>query len=402
MFRFIHRKMKLHPMAGFFICFLVLGIATLESGILSSQKNSIDDQSKFQFKTAKNTLQKPAVNNLESKHDDSIIKTDIETNLERSTHRSINELNPSLANMLANKNFVSLRDELLKLAAVAVSENDKKRLGYILNLLGQVSIQDQDVYSAEVYLLEALDIFTGLNDEMGTAQVNLQLGRTHLKSRQIARVAGTAYDELQVGRWYLAKNMPLLAEQYIRKSIDRNLSINRYGSVASAFESLTKLYIKENDWEQARISAFESAKMFASSGNNSRSKQVLELIKNTNVQDWQNAALNAELAKNIKSYKKGVLQIERANDYRRLYHFYKNQGDNERAWKFRLLANNSLSQVSKRTLFHRQQGVLAILFDSNDDIVMAENYFVKAKNTFENHGLTALSEETANLENRIF
>lgn len=97
-----------------------------------------------------------------------------------------------------------------------------------------------------------------------------------------------------------------------------------------------------------------------------------------------------------------MLQIERAKDYRRLYHFYKNQGDNERAWKFRLLANNSLSQVSKRTLFHRQQGVLAILFNSNDDVDMAEDYFVKAKTTFKSHGLKTLSEETENLGNQIF
>jgi hypothetical protein len=401
MFRFILKKTRLHPVSSLVISFLIFGITIFESSVISFEEDSSAKKSNSQITATEQYNNQPKASSTNLPPDDLSITVEADVNLEKSTHRSIKEINPSLAHMLANKDFGALRDELLKLAAVAVSENDKNRLGYILNLLGQVSIQDQDVYSAEVYLLEALDIFTGLNDEIGTAQINLQLGRTHLKSRQIARVAGTAYDELQVGRWYLSHNIQGQAEQYIRKSIERNLSINRYGSAASAYESLTKLFLKENNWEQARVAAFESAKMFASSGNSARSDRVLKLISNNTIQDWQFDELKIDLAKNYQSYKQGVLQIERSKDYRRLYHFYKNQGDNERAWKFRLLANNSLSQVSKRTLFHRQQGVLAILFNSNDDVDMAEDYFVKAKATFKSHGLKTLSEETENLGNQI-
>ena len=415
----IVRKIRLYPLASICIPLLISAIVIWESGVLlpantthknlagskpiaaqltGHQSSQIDDQN--------NNADTETGSGMSSAGDTELAileeNTQIEAKLELETHQSIKGIDPVLANLLAAENYNALREELLKLAAVAVTQKDKKRLGYILNLLGQVSIQEQDVYSAEVYLLEALDIFQNLQDEIGVAQINLQLGRTHLKSRQIARVAGTAYDELQVGRWYLAHQMPSVAEPYIRKSIDRNLSINRFGSAASAYESLVKLFLNENNFDAAAVAAHESARMFASSGKIDRANTVLGLIP-TNVNNaWQLTQLRTELDENYTRYKKGVLQIERARDYRRLYYFYKNQGDQERAWKFRLLASNSLGEVSKRTLFHRQQGVLAILFNSNDSIDQAERYFVKAQNTFDNNGLTELSDETSALNSQIY
>ena len=97
-----------------------------------------------------------------------------------------------------------------------------------------------------------------------------------------------------------------------------------------------------------------------------------------------------------------ILQVERAKDYQRLYNYYTNLGDHDRAWHFRLLAGNSLSQVSKRTLFHRQQGVLAILFNSNDDVVQAEDYFSQARFTFDTNGLLDLSDETQSFQEQVY
>ncbi len=413
---FMIRKIRLYPLASVGIALLISAIVTWEAGVLFPRNavpnNSAESATIATRATSDNPSQTGNQTN-PSTTDDMLSAQDtelaileentrIEAKLELDTHQSIKGIDPVLANLLAAGKFDELREELLKLASIAVSEKDKKRLGYILNLLGQVSIQEQDVYSAEVYLLEALDIFQNLNNEIGVAQINLQLGRTHLKSRQIARVAGTAYDELQVGRWYLVHQMPSIAEQYIRKSIDRNMSINRFGSAASAYESLVKLFIAENNFSEAEVAAHESARMFASSGKINRANGVLELIPANVNNAWQLAQLRTELDQNHVQYKKGILQIERARDYRRLYYFYKNQGDQERAWKFRLLASNSLGEVSKRTLFHRQQGVLAILFNSNDSINQAERYFVKAQNTFETNGLTELSDEVSVLYNQVY
>jgi tetratricopeptide (TPR) repeat protein len=417
------RKIRLYPLASVGIALLISAIITFESGVLFPENitdnnvvhsesiatrinTQITGDESSQIVDQNNNADTDVVSGMSSARDTELAileeNTRIEAKLELETHQSIKGIDPVLANLLAAEKFNELREELLKLASIAVLEKDKKRLGYILNLLGQVSIQEQDVYSAEVYLLEALDIFQNMNDEIGVAQINLQLGRTHLKSRQIARVAGTAYDELQVGRWYLAHKMPSVAEQYIRKSIDRNMSINRFGSAASAYESLVKLFLGENNFDAATIAALESARMFASSGKIDRANGVLELIPANVNNAWQLAQLRTELDQNHQQYKKGILQIERARDYRRLYYFYRNQGDQERAWKFRLLASNSLGEVSKRTLFHRQQGVLAILFNSNESIDQAESYFVKARNTFDNNGMTELSNETSALNNQVY
>ncbi len=404
MFSFLKRKIPLHPVASIVIAGLVAAVLALEFGVVISPVadpapvpgNAIVSSSQ----PSSAAPDQPVAAASEAARSDPILQ--IEQALVEETQRSIRGIDPRLARLLAEKDFDSLRDELLKIASVAVADNNKVRLGYILNLLGQVSIQEQDLYSAKVYLLEALDIFNGLGDEIGVAQINMQLGRTHLRSRQIARVAGTAYDELQVGRWYLVNKMPDVAEEYIRNSIRRNMTINRYGSAASAHESLVRLYLEEKNYGEAQISAFESARMFAASGRIDRARNVLESIPGDITQQWQLAELEVEIDDRYQEYQDGILQIERARDYRRLYFYYRSQGDQERAWKFRLLASNSLSQVSKRTLFHRQQGVLALLFNSNDAKELAEDYFVKAMSTFDLNGMDTLSEETSTLSKQIY
>jgi hypothetical protein len=196
--------------------------------------------------------------------------------------------------------------------------------------------------------------------------------------------------------------MPTPAEKYIRSSIRRNLVINRYGSAASAYESLVRLYLDEGNFPEASTAAFESARMFAASGRIARARKVIESLPASITKPWQLAELQGEIDLRYQEYQDGILQIERARDYRRLYFYYRGKGDQERAWKFRLLASNSLSQVSKRTLFHRQQGVLALLYNSNEAKELAEEYLVKAKDTFDLNGMINLSDETETLNLQIY
>jgi hypothetical protein len=407
MISLLKRKIRLYPLASVVIACLLAGVLGLESGLLFSpapETALVSDSATVPAPqlapSAKNTPLEGPTDSADGAPADPLLE--VEKILVQETQRSIKGIDPRLAKLLAEKDFDTLRDELLKIASYAVADNDKVRLGYILNLLGQVSIQEQDLYSAEVYLMEALDIFNGLEDEIGVAQINMQLGRTHLRSRQIARVAGTAYDELQVGRWYLAKKIPDMAEKYIRNSIRRNMAINRYGSAASAYESLVRLYLEEGNFYEAQNAAFESARMFAASGRIDRARNVIESVPDHISQQWQLADLQGEIDDRYQEYQDGILQIERARDYRRLYFYYRSQGDQERAWKFRMLASNSLSQVSKRTLFHRQQGVLALLYNSNDAKRLAENYLVRAQDTFDTNGMDTLSEETRDLNRQIY
>ncbi len=400
-------KVKIYPLASTAIASLIGFIVLFETGVIFpiSHENSTAGIQTAQVESPEtddhNNSQRPI--SAEQSPEYIALELDaIEQKQVDNTHKSVVGFDPKLAALLANGEFAQLREELLKLAAVAVSDNDKNRLGYILNLLGQISIQEQDLYSAEVYLAEALDIFRNLEDEIGSAQVYLQLGRTHLKSRQIARVAGTAYDELQVGRWYLNHGLLNIAEEYIVNSIENNLSINRYGSAASAYESLGKLYLQLDDYEQATAAVFKSARMFSASGQKYRAKQVLKLMPQSERDNNELTQLSGEIESNYQNYKDSILQIERAKDYKRLYRYYRNTGDQERAWKFRLLANNSLGEISKRALFHRQQGVLAILYNSNDAMDLAEDYFVQAKQTFDNNGLVELSDETDQLNRQVY
>ena len=205
-----------------------------------------------------------------------------------------------------------------------------------------------------------------------------------------------------MGRWYLANKIPDIAEQYIVQSIDKNLSINRYGSAASAYESLVKLYLREADDNLAQQAAFKSARLFSASGNTARARKVLDLLPENMKHSQQLAELDDDIKSNYSAYKKSILQIERARDYRRLYAYYRNVGDQARAWKFRLLANDSLAEVSKRALFHRQQGVLAILYNSNESMDLAENYFIQAQETFDFNGLDDLSAETRQLNGKVY
>ena len=394
---FIIRKIVLNPLASVVIAGLLGFIISHE--FRENHATSLDTANVIDLTRSTDAATvKPIVD--KGLTDFDLAKAD--KKFEEQTHESVRNFEPSLATLLSNKKFGLLRERLLKLASVAVADDDKNRLGYILNLLGQIAIQEQDLYTAEVYLNEALDIFEDLNDDLGAAQIHMQLGRTHLKARQIARVAGTAYDELQVGRWYLANKIPDIAEQYIVQSIDKNLSINRYGSAASAYESLVKLYLREADDNLAQQAAFKSARLFSASGNTARARKVLDLLPENMKHSQQLAELDDDIKSNYSAYKKSILQIERARDYRRLYAYYRNVGDQARAWKFRLLANDSLAEVSKRALFHRQQGVLAILYNSNESMDLAENYFIQAQETFDFNGLDDLSAETRQLNGKVY
>ena len=293
------------------------------------------------------------------------------------------------------------REILLLEVAEALTHDQKARLGYLLCLLGHLSVREQELHTAQVYLLESMDIFQDLGYTPGIAQVNLQLGHLHARNRQIARIAGTAYDELQLGRWYLANDMPEVAEPFILNSIDRNLSINRYNPAASAHYSLAGLYAVTGREDRARDSILETLRMFASSGRIERARKILAGHSGTLVEMHEVAGLSRELELRHQTYLNQLLQIERARDYRRLYFYYQYQGETRRAWHFRILANESLKQTSKRALFHRQNGILALLYNSNEDAELARSYLNRARLAFDRLEMPALSRTARQLHREI-
>lgn len=330
------------------------------------------------------------------------IDRQLEDELILRTANTVREMGPDFAAMLARGEYDQLRERLLNMAALAVSNGNKGDLGHVMSLLGQLSIEERDLDSAEVYLLEALDVYQALGDEVGAAQVYMQLGRAQLKSREIARTAGTSYDRLLVARWQLSQDQFAAAEQNFRQVIDESLPVNRYGTAASAYRSLTRMYTKNGNTFEAERSAMEAARLYAASGQLHQAETTVEMLRRAGVEDWRIFEIEQEIRRGYEQFQASVHQIERARDYRQLYNHYRSQGDQDRAWKLRLLANKSLKNVSKRAMYHRQPDALALLYVSNDDKSRARRYFERAKKTFDSEGLDALSTQVARLEAQIF
>ena len=317
------------------------------------------------------------------------------------TAQTIEQLSAELAALLREQQYDSVRERLLQIAAQAISDNDKNMLGNVLSLLGQVAIEERDLDTAEVFLLESLDVYEKQADKVGSAQVFMQLGRVHLISRQLARTAGNAYDRLLVARWQLSHGQYALAEQNLTGIIEDNLSINRFGAAASAYSSLARVYAQYGAVYNEQQAAIEAARLFASSGQIRRAKANLAHLEQSGVEQWRLGEVEREIDQSYIEFQNSVEQIERARDYRQLYNHYRSQGDEQRAWKFRLLASKTLRNVSKRAMYHRQPDVLALLYVSNDAKERARNYFDIAKQTFDNKGLEELSTQTKRLKDQI-
>ena len=316
--------------------------------------------------------------------------------------QSIQEIDEELHALFQAGEFGLVREHLLEMAADAVSKKDNAELGQTLMMLGQVSIEEQDLDSAEVFLSEALDVLEESESEVDEAQVLMQMGRLHIKSREIARTAALAFDSMQIGRWQLQKRQFAQSEANLKLAVETNLSINRFGSAASAYQSLAELYKQLGNQYEAEQSALESARLYASSGRMAMARQVLGELVISGVEEWRTTHVKEEIDINYTNYQHDIEQIGRARDYQRLYNHYKNAGDKARAWEFRVLAANSLARVSKRAMFHRQQGVLAILYNSNDSMELAETYLTRAKTTFDQWGMNDLADQTGELNSAIF
>ncbi len=317
------------------------------------------------------------------------------------TAQTVENISADLAQLLQQKEYGLLRDHLLNKAAQAVAGGDKNLLGHVMSLLGQLSIEEQDLDTAEVYLMEALDVYQSLGDSVGAAQVYIQLGRSRLKSRELARTAGNTYDRLLVARWQLSHGDYSAAEQNFRYVVDESLAVSRYGSAASAYYSLVQLYTHDGNTFEAEQAAMEAARLYAASGQLQRARASLVPLRQAGVEEWRLSGIEQEIDRSYAEFEASVHQIERAKDYRQLYNHYNAQGDQNRAWKLRLLASKSLKNVSKRAMYHRQPDALALLYVSNDDMGRAKNYFDIAKQTFDNEGLESLSTQAEKLKGQI-
>lgn len=331
-----------------------------------------------------------------------LINPDIEVRLRANTAESIKEIDPQLEVLMAHKQYGELSNRLLNLAAISVGSKQPDQLAEILSLLGQVSIEQQNLDAAEVYLFEALDVLSDSVNDGVKAEIYMHLGRAHLRSREIARSAGYAYDTLLIGRNQLMRGRYRVAEENIRKAIEYNLSINRYNAAASAYSSLALLNQRSGNKYESEIARLEAARLYASSGQMSSAQKQIALLRTAGIEEWRLFGIEDEIENNIQEYEESIAQIALARDYQRLYNHYLSQNNHARAWHFRLLASKSLENVSKRAMFHRQQGVLALLYNSNEAMTLAKNYFSQASRSFLANDMVDLDERTQALTRQIY
>jgi len=311
-------------------------------------------------------------------------------------------LDRQIQDLIKNSQFKQARVKLLENAALAVRQDNKNRLGSIMLLLGKVATNEMEFDAAEVYLQEALDIAVQSGDTMTEANTYQQLGKLHIRSRELARIAGNAYENLWHVKNQIYRGEYRFAEDNLRKIIDTSIAIQRYGAAAGAYETLAKFYRRFHDDYQAQNASLEAAKLYASSGLITRSREIVSELEREGVDPATFGLMNAEITDLFEQHQSNVEQTGQARDYQMLYRYYNSKGEFERAWKLRILASKSLARTSARSMYSRQADVLAILYSSNFAMKKARSYLNQASNLFAKQGEDDLYASTQDMRSLIY
>lgn len=304
--------------------------------------------------------------------------------------------------LLQDGQYKQAQTALLEMAANAVIRGNQSLLFDVMLLLGDVSSAEQELEMTEVYLMEALDIATRADDQHAVARSYQQLGRLHIKSREIARTASNTYDDLWIVRQQIQQGQYRNVTKNLQQVIDSNLSVRRYGAAASAYETLSEYYRTFNDDYLSIQAAGEAAKLYASSGRLDRSREILATFSHDQIDPTQARVINDEVTQLYRQYQLDVEQIAQTRQYQMLYHHYQNQGQTERAWNLRILASKSKAKTSTRLMYQRQADVIAILYNSNFSMDKARGYLQQASLLFTAQGEDGLYADTQWMKTLIY
>lgn len=289
--------------------------------------------------------------------------------------------------------FQRARALLLSQASNAVVAGDDKSLAATLSELGEVSILEEDIDTAEVYLAEALEVFEQLDDEVAQASVYMQFGRLHLLSRQRARLASSAYDALLIARWKISHGQFYSAEADLYRVAESNLGLKRYGAAASAYETLFRGYMKVGDLYQAQVAGVEAIKLHTSAGRMFAARALQKRMRSDGISESVFEALASELDSLSAEYNDSVKAIGVARDQALLYNQLQARGDVINAWRFRQQANASLAKASQRAQYRSQPDVLAELYRSNTSMDNARDSLLRAQQLYQQYDI-----DTSNLQ----
>ena len=311
-------------------------------------------------------------------------------------------LSESHLDLLAAGDTTTVTQELLELSAQAVREGRDDILGRTIAQLGSLSLLAKDIEAASVYLDEALEIFDLSDDELGTAGVELLRGQLNIEQRWQAREAAYAQEDMQLAGWKIANDRFVEAVPALRTAIETNLELDRFGAAAAAYEQLYKGYLKNNRPSEAIEAATEAARLHASSDRMGRARRLLSDIDNLGADAGLIEQLGAEISTRQQDYESGIRQLGQARNYEQLYHHYLHEGDPVRAWQFRLKSRESLQGVSRVAMHRRQTGIIALLYNSNDNMKNASRSLNTAAKLFTRHSADELKDLSDSLRSEIY
>ncbi len=304
--------------------------------------------------------------------------------------------------LLHQGKYQQARTQLLEVAAAAVSQDDQTRLGATLLLLGEVAINQQELASAEIYLQEALYLAMSSDNVMATARSYQLLGQLNISARELARHAANTWDDLWQARNSIARGYYQGVNENLQSVIRDNLEIRRYGAAADAWEALASLHDQVHDGYQAQQARIEAARLFASTGQMTHVRRLVDGLDRSLFSDIDMAEIEREIQGLFEEHQRDLVKTSQARDYQMLYHHYLRNGQVERAWEFRIKSSETLANTSDRSMFQRQGDIIAVLYNSNFAMERAKKYLRQADAIYDDAGVSEMLEQTREMESLIY
>ena len=268
--------------------------------------------------------------------------------------------------------------------------------------LGELSIESLELIDAELYLEEALEIAWMIDSPQLKAQSYQQLGHLNIKKRNLARRSAFAYDSLLVVRNQIALNQFENTESILQTIVNDNLAIRRFGAAASALETRAAYHEKLFEFYQANLAYIEAAQLWAITGASQRARQLINKLHKNEIDEFELSRVNEQIEASVLRYESDRYNNATAQDLKRLYFLYKERGEEQKAWEFRLQANEIMLKTSDQAMYQRQPDVLAVLYKSNTAMDKAEFYLDKAAQLFKQQGMSEQLEKTEGMKALVF
>jgi len=236
---------------------------------------------------------------------------------------------------------------------------------------------------------EALSVYEEEFDIIGMGSVELLRGRVETVARENARDAASAHDVLQIAAWKIVKNRFHESEA-------------PFGAAAAGYEMLIRGHRSVGNQYEAEQAGMEAIRLHAASGREEQARALLQSLQNQGL-GWQDVdAMDQSIASFSRDYDNALHEIRRARDYEQVYRRLVHAGDPVQAWQFRQKANNSLAQASKRAMHRRQTGIVALLYNSNDNRRAARDSLARARALFAAESRDDLIEHINAAEQKIW